>query len=56
MFATVSSSLTWGFARIRRVIFSLREFSRFCRGFLKKRAAKRGFLVVNLWWNRGDLW
>jgi hypothetical protein len=23
---------------------------------LKKRGAERGFLMVNLWWDRGDLW
>jgi hypothetical protein len=34
----------------------LGSFSRFCWGFLKKRVAERGFLVVNLWWDRGDLW
>jgi hypothetical protein len=28
----------------------------FCRGFWRKRVAKRGFSMVNLWWNRGELW
>jgi hypothetical protein len=37
-------------------IFSLGSFLRFCWGFLKKRVVERGFFVVNLWWNRGDLW
>jgi hypothetical protein len=32
------------------------DFLRFCRGFLKNAGAERGFLMVNLWWNRGDLW
>jgi hypothetical protein len=26
------------------------------QGVFEKRVAERGFLVVNLWWNRGDLW
>jgi hypothetical protein len=28
----------------------------FCRGFLEKRAFLRGFLMVNSWWNCGELW
>jgi hypothetical protein len=31
-------------------------FGVFAGGFLKKRVVERGFLVVNLWWNRGELW
>jgi hypothetical protein len=38
------------------VIFSCERFLRFCRGFWRKRVVEGGFLVVNLWWNRGDLW
>jgi hypothetical protein len=29
---------------------------RFCWGFGKKLVVKRGFLMVNVWWNRGELW
>jgi hypothetical protein len=32
------------------------DFLRFCGGFLKKRVVGRGFLMVNLWWKRGELW
>ena len=28
----------------------------FLQGVFEKTAVKRGFLMVNLWWNRGDLW
>jgi hypothetical protein len=37
-------------------IFFWGEFLCFCRGFWRKRAVEGGFLVVNLWWNRGELW
>jgi hypothetical protein len=33
-----------------------RSFCGFCRGFWRKRVFGRGFLMVNLWWDRGDLW
>jgi hypothetical protein len=29
---------------------------RFCWGFWQKWVVKRGFLMVNLWWIRGELW
>jgi hypothetical protein len=29
---------------------------RFCWGFWQKRVVERGFLMVNLWWIRGELW
>jgi hypothetical protein len=32
------------------------EFSSFCRGFWRKWVAERGFLMVNLWWIRGESW
>jgi hypothetical protein len=28
----------------------------FCRGFCEKRGADGGFLMVNLWWNAGEIW
>jgi hypothetical protein len=28
----------------------------FLRGVLEKMGAERGFLMVNLWWVRGELW
>jgi len=28
----------------------------FCGGFGKKRVVERGFLMVNLWWIRGESW
>jgi hypothetical protein len=28
----------------------------FLLGFLAKRVAERGFLMVNLWWNAGETW
>jgi hypothetical protein len=28
----------------------------FLQGVLAKTGGKGGFLVVNLWWNRGELW
>jgi hypothetical protein len=28
----------------------------FCRGFCKKWRVERGFLLVSLWWMRGELW
>jgi hypothetical protein len=28
----------------------------FCRGFWRKLVVERGFLMENLWWNRGELW
>jgi hypothetical protein len=36
-------------------VFSEGGFFVFCGGFLKKRVVGRGFLMVNLWWKRGDL-
>jgi hypothetical protein len=30
--------------------------SLFCRGFLQKRGAERGFLMVKSWWNAGERW
>ena len=38
------------------VFFSCGRFLRFYRGFWRKRMVEGGFFVVNLWWNRGDLW
>ena len=32
------------------------DFGVFAGGFWRKRVVEVGFLVVNLWWNRGDLW
>jgi hypothetical protein len=29
---------------------------RFCRGFCKKWGARRGFLMVRLWWIGGETW
>jgi hypothetical protein len=29
---------------------------RFCWGFWQKWVVERGFLMVNLWWIRGELW
>jgi hypothetical protein len=29
---------------------------RFCWGFSRKRRVQRGFLMVRLWWMRGELW
>ena len=37
-------------------IFFWGEFLCFCRGFWRKRVVEGGFFVVNLWWNRGELW
>ena len=37
-------------------IFFWGEFLCFCRGFWRKRVVDGGFLVVNLWWNCGELW
>jgi hypothetical protein len=31
-------------------------FACFCRGFWEKRVAERGFLMVNLWWDRAESW
>ena len=28
----------------------------FLQGFWQKRVVEGGFLVVNLWWDRGELW
>jgi hypothetical protein len=33
-----------------------RIFCVFAGVFLKKRVVGRGFLMVNLWWKRGELW
>jgi hypothetical protein len=32
------------------------RFGVFCWGFCEKRAAKRGFLMVNSWWDAGKSW
>jgi hypothetical protein len=29
---------------------------RFCWGFCEKERVERGFLLVNFWWMRGELW
>jgi hypothetical protein len=42
----------WGFGVFIFLVWVLV----FCRGFLKKAGAERGFFVVSLWWDRGDLW
>jgi hypothetical protein len=36
--------------------FGLGLFVRFCRVFWQKRVIEGGFLVVNSWRNRGELW
>jgi hypothetical protein len=37
-------------------IFSRRGFGVFTGGFGENGVAKRGFLMVNLWWNAGESW
>jgi len=32
------------------------RFLRFCWGFWGKLVVEGGFLMVNLWWDRGRLW
>jgi hypothetical protein len=39
-----------------RVYFLGSWFWLFCGGFGKKRVVERGFLMVNLWWIRGESW
>jgi hypothetical protein len=34
----------------------LGEFFAFLQGVFEKDGENCGFLVVNLWWDRGDLW
>jgi hypothetical protein len=34
----------------------LRRLMRFCWGFWEKQVVERGFLMVNVWWNRGKSW
>jgi hypothetical protein len=38
------------------MFFARGLFVRFCRGLWQKRVVAGGFFVVNLWWNRGELW
>jgi hypothetical protein len=33
-----------------------RFYGRFLMGFLEKAGVERGFLMVNLWWMRGESW
>jgi hypothetical protein len=37
-------------------IFLFDGFVRFFGGFWEKRSVGCGFLMVNVWWNRGELW
>ena len=36
--------------------FLLKWFCGFCGGFCEKRVVGCGFLMVSLWWKRGELW
>jgi hypothetical protein len=38
------------------VFFYSGETLLFLQGFWEKRAAERGFLMVNSWWNAGESW
>jgi hypothetical protein len=44
------------FFDMRNAYFFAAGKPRFCWGFWRKRGADRGFLMVNLWWKRGELW
>src|ERR1700730_3789683 len=37
-------------------LFFWRVEGHFCRGFVEKRGADGGFLMVNLWWKAGERW
>jgi hypothetical protein len=41
---------------VAKMIFLEGVFLCFCSGFWRKRIIEGVFLVVNLWWNRGELW
>jgi hypothetical protein len=37
-------------------VFLAERIVAFYKGFWQKRVVAAGFLVVNLWWKRGELW
>jgi hypothetical protein len=46
----------WGLWWIFRGYFFWRGGVAFLQGFCKKWRVERGFLLVSLWWMRGELW
>jgi hypothetical protein len=48
--------LVVGDLRFKPAIFFAGDFVVFAGGFGKNRGAERGFLMVILWWIRGELW